>query len=343
MGTSNEKITAIKEYLFGTPDRLITFISIIVTLASIILTIFLWSFPEKVPQLIILRDIVVLFSLIFMSALLLYKYTRRELHLNTLNNGLKLSNTRLNKQFSNFHSIVHKFRNDLFQHYIDRIPNEIVVSDKEKIVFEKICHSITVEVKKIMKEYLESKEIKLEDDLCVTVKLTLTSKNILDLYGLSFDQDIRKKLKKNRSWVITVYRDPETYEKHREKRDVGGRIYSVEKNTAFALIFNDKEQIFAKDNLQALGDTYKNENPHWKEQYNSTIVAPIRFYITAKSGYRCFGFIAIDSMNRKNEQLFENEEAKYIIGHAADLMANFFLTLSIARTTACLPSENHPT
>ena len=112
---------------------------------------------------------------------------------------------------------------------------------------------------------------------------------------------------------------------------MGNRIYSVERNTAFIHIFQEREQVFARDDLQLLGNAYKNENTSWKKQYNATIVAPIRYSIPEKGDYRCFGFIAIDSLNAGNKNIFENEEAKYIIGHAADLMANFFLALSIAK------------
>jgi len=325
---------SLKEYLIGTPDRVYSFISVIVGLLSIILTVFLWKFPEKIPELIIIRDIIVICLLLLVSGLLLCKYIRRESYLNNLNDRLKSSNNRLNKQFSNFHSIVHKFRNDIFQHYINKIPDEIIVSNAEKGTFEKICHSVTIEVKKVMIDYLESRNIHLKDDLCVTVKLTLKSNNIIDLYGETFDKKLKKTLlRNNKMWVITVYRDPETYEKHREKRDVGSRIYSVEKNTAFKNIFHDKEQVFANDNLEMLGDNYKNENTSWKKQYNSTIVAPIRYFSPEKNAYRCFGFIAIDSMNTCNEKIFENEEAKYIIGHAADLIAIFFLMLSLSKIT----------
>ena len=133
--------------------------------------------------------------LLLASGLLLYKYMRRESYLNQLALSLQSSNERLNRQFSNFHSIVHKFRNDLFQHY--KIPDEITVTEKEQRVFERVCHPITMEVKRVISDYLESRNIYLGDDLCVTVKLTLSSRNIIDLYGASFDKAVKRKLRKN--------------------------------------------------------------------------------------------------------------------------------------------------
>jgi hypothetical protein len=222
-------------------------------------------------------------------------------------------------------------------HYLNRIPEEIIVTENDRWAFEKVCHSITIEVKKLMLDYLESRNIVLQENMCVTVKLTLSSKNIIDLYDRAFNKQLKRKLKRNQQWIITVYRDPETYEKYREKREVGNRIYDVQRNTAFIHIFQDREQVFANDDLRALGDAYKNENERWSEQYNATIVAPIRYSVPEKGKYRCFGFIAIDCLNVRKENLFENEEAKYIIGHAADLMANFFLALSIAKPTPSTP------
>jgi hypothetical protein len=332
---TKERLLSLKEYLVGTPDRIYSFISVLLGLLSIVLTVFLWEFPEKIPGLIIIRDIIVICVLLLVSGLLLYKYIRRESYLNRLTMRLQASNDRLNKQFSNFHSIVHKYRNDVFQHYLHKIPEEIVVTKRERDTFEKICHSVTMELKRVILDYLESRNVSLKDDLCVTVKLTLSSKNIIDLYGAAFDKTIKRKLRKNQQWVITVYRDPETYERYRENREVGNRIYCIERNTAFIHIFQEREQIFAKDDLSILGDAYKNENPCWERQYNSTLVAPIRYSVPEKGGYRCFGFIAVDSMNTERKNIFETEEAKYIIGHIADLMANYFLTLSIDKPTAC--------
>lgn len=280
-----------------------------------------------------LRDIIVICILLLVSGLLLYKYIRRESFLNRLTMRLQASNDRLKKQFSNFHSVVHKYRNDVFQHYLHKIPEEIVVTKKERDTFEKICHSITMELKRVILDYLESRNVNLKDDLCVTVKLTLSPENIIDLYGASFDKSIKRKIRKNKQWVITVYRDPETYEKYRENREVGSRIYSIQRNTAFIHIFQEREQIFASDDLTALGDAYKNENPCWDQQYNSALVAPIRYSIPEKGNYRCFGFIAVDSMNAERKRIFESNEAKYIIGHAADLLATYFLILSVDKPT----------
>lgn len=323
-----------KYYLVGTWDRAYSFVNASLAALSIMLTIVLWQFPEKVPILIIIRDIVVVCVLLLTSGLLLYKYMKRESYLTDLTARLQASNDRLNKQFGNFHSVVHKYRNDVFRRYLDKVPEEIVVTEIERDTFERICHSLTMDVKKIFFDYLESRNIYLKDDLCVAVKLTLSLNNIIELYGRAFDEDIQRKLQDNSQWVITVYRDPETYEKHRESREVGLRIYSIEKNTAFRNIAQDRQNIFASNDLLSLGSAYNNENPDWKSKYNAALVAPIRYSVPEKNEYRCFGFLAVDSLNAEKQNIFETEEAKCIIGYVVDLMATYFLVLSVDKAAS---------
>lgn len=128
----------VKKYLLGTPDRILSSISVVLGLISIFLTIFLWKFPEIVPPLIVLRDVIVLLILLLVSGILLYKYARRESYLAALTQDLSSSNRRLFRQFENTHFIVHKFRSDLFHYYLKRVPCEISVTADEKKLFERI-------------------------------------------------------------------------------------------------------------------------------------------------------------------------------------------------------------
>lgn len=168
------------------------------------------------------------------------------------------------------------------------------------------------------------------DDVCVTIKLTLSGSEIVEYYGASLREAEKQKIVSKNQWVVTVFRDPDSYELFRDKREVGRNVYDVERNTAFIHIFKEKKAYFCCDDLDALGAVYLNENPTWKDQYNATIVAPIRY---AKDGgeYRCFGLLAVDSMNSRRLKLFENDEAAHIIGHAADLLATYFLALSLSK------------
>ncbi len=75
----------------------------------------------------------------------------------------------------------------------------------------------------------------------------------------------------------------------------------------------------------------QNESDDWRSFYNATLVAPIRYSDQDGANYRCFGYIAVDSLNTDKSNLFENDDAKHIIGHVADLIANYFLTLSLCK------------
>ncbi len=347
------------EYLFGTPDRIYTFISIMISLLSFFGSLLLpLMFPEKIPYLIIFRDLFIFILLSSMCVFIFYKYARRDIFLSKLNQELVKSNNDLNnkindlqneiddshsmfnvklnskleEQYFYFHKIVHKFRDDIFRFYINDMPSEFTLSEKGKTAFLRICHSITSSVKKTMIEYLISKDVYLKecDDLCVTVKLMLESNNIISLYDKTLDRDVRTSIDKKNNWIITVYRDPSTYEKWREEREVGSMIYSIEDNSAFMHIYMNKKSFFRCDDLASMGDAYINENQSWKEKYNATIVVPIRYYCKENGIYKLFGFISIDSLNRDKNNLFTNNAARYIVGHSADLMASFFLASSIA-------------
>lgn len=320
---------ATKEYLFGTWDRRYTFISACLSVISIGITIFLWKFPGKIPILIVIRDIIILFGLFIISGVLLGKYIRKEQHLTQMIENLKISNTNLSQLASHFHSVNHKFRNDFFSHFYSLAKETGDFFEEDRNRFEKMCHSITTEVKNTFIDFFKAQQIDISKDIVITVKLAISYSCILNLYGQNLSKDQINKIKNKDQWMLTVYRDPDSYEKHKGVREVGVKLYDIDKNTAFIHILRQKKNVFSCNNLTALGDTYLNENQKWKEFYNSTAVAPIRFYDDNADRYMCFGMIAVDSKNESNNDLYENEETKHILGHAADLLANYFLTLSI--------------
>jgi len=328
---NREKIHNLKNYLLGTPDRVYTFVSVVLSILSIVFTVITWQFPERVPLLIIIRDITVLSLLLLTSGTLLWKYARREQYLISANANLDYSNKRLSKQFENFHSLVHKFRCDVFSRYKNYIKEDVLVDTKSKATFEKLCHSATTDLKAAFTEFILSTGVDWDDDLCVSVKLTASPDALLSALGNIIDKNKKTSIKKKKKWVYTAYRDPISFEHFRDNREVARAFYSIDGNSAFDHVYNQKHDTYACNDLSALGKTYKNENPRWKEFYNSTILAPIRYNDTANGQYYCFGFIAIDSMNTRKNNLFENTEARHIVGHCADLMAIFFLTLAIVK------------
>ena len=331
----DRELKTLKDYLWGTPDRLYTFISIIIGLISIGLTLLLWKSPQPIPTFIIIRDCLVVVLLFLITAILIIKYVKRESSLvkeiEELNKRVDDLFNILSKEFEHFHMINHKLRNDIFSSYKDYIDTDLILDAQKKQIFDKICHSITSEVKKIFLDFFEARGIELKDNLAVTIKLTLPSREVIRLLEDKIKKHQKKKLRQQKELIITAYRDPETYEEFRDKREICQTIYSIPRNTAFIHIFQERRNIFCCDDLEALGDTYLNENGDWKTYYNSTIVAPIRFKSKNDNHFRYFGLLAVDCLNRNKENLFENDESKHIVGHAVDTLANLFLMLIIGR------------
>lgn len=322
-----------KDYLFGTRDRIYTFISIIISILSIGLTFYTYKYPENTSYIIIIRDVLVVCVLLSTTILLIFKYMQREQYLVAAKENLEKSNSRLSKQFNNFHNIIHKYRCDVFLNYIDYINEDIFIDNKNIQAFKKIQHSITSDLRELYCDFLLSKGIDIKDDISVAVKL-ISSKDALISSFKNSRTITEQQLKilqdsKSNKFVITSYRDPKTFESKRESREVNTNFYSITANTAFDHIYTHKNSFYASDNLCSLGVTYKNENTYWKSCYNSTIVAPIRFNNAKQDKVFCFGFITIDSINKEKMKLFEYEESIHIIGHCADLMAIFFLTVAL--------------
>ncbi len=249
---NNKKLNILRDYLFGTPDRVYTFISVILSVSSIGITVYTYKYPEKIPELIVTRDIIVVAMLLLTSGALLWKYMRREQHLVAAVKNLEDSNQRLSKQFENFHMLTHKYRNDVFLHYIKYVTEDILVDQKSKNTFEKICHSITSDLRTVYKQFLLSKCIDIGDDISVSIKLTVSPDILIDILGAKLDKSAKKNIKKKKKWVYTAYRDPHTFEKLRDQREVTQSFYSIEGNTAFDLTYSHKNEVYACDDLVKL-------------------------------------------------------------------------------------------
>lgn len=230
--------------------------------------------------------------------------------------------------------MIHEFRSDLFRGYLENKNNDFnnfKLSKKDKRFFEGLCLSFTTKLKEIITVYLESKGIRISEDICVTVKLAMQSSALLELYENSLREEDKRVLETNEGlWIVSAYRNVRDV---RANREVGGRLYNVEKNTAFLNILRNDDSLFVSDDLEKLGSSYKNENPNWRNQYNATMVSPIRYRGSDNKPY-CFGFIAVDCLNKDKKNVFDNNGMKDILGSASDLMAIFFLTSLIAQLSS---------
>lgn len=242
----------------------------------------------------------------------------------------KIANEKLSKQFKNFHSQVHKFRDDTFK-YIQRFTNiTTIATTRQRKIFDRLCHAITSDVKNILEEYFHSKQFYLEDKISISIKLTLEIEKIIEYCGKNLSNTEKEKLREQTKFVITAYRDPDTYESYRERRETRRKIYSITYNTAFNAIINGMQRCFISNNLKGYPE-YKNENSDWEKYYNATIVCPIRYWNEKLRNWDIIGLIAADSLNGQKLEIFNGEECLHILGHAADMLATYFLMLSLKR------------
>ena len=300
---------------FSTFDRAIATLSCVLAFISVALTVIFIRIPgSKIPGFIVARDIAILAGLTSLSLFLLYKYARREI---TITTQIEF----LSQQFKYSHDIVHSFRNELFKGYFQaRLPE---MTHAELRTLRHICDFVTNGVRESLVEYFKSIGIDLDNDISISVKLLMSPDEVIQVVLPKLSQDQKDNIRTKPHWIITVYRDHNTHMHHTE-REKATKIYDVDKNSAFHHIVTSGNAYFRSNDLQSL-DNYDNENPNWRQQYNSTLVVPIRYVSVDDSQAYCYGLLTVDSLNPNNHRLYDRDECQYILGHAADLLATYFL------------------
>jgi hypothetical protein len=310
----------LQDRFFGNWDRTLTSISFSATIVGAVITISLVTYPDKIPQYIVVRDLLFWTALILTSLVVVIKYVSREAQ-------IRSEKDLLSDQFRLSRDLARNYRNELFHGYFQPNIQRHKFTETERKIFRHLCSQITDSVKTSFYEYFRSRGIKIGNDLSVSVKLILTSEEVLDRFTLG--QEEQKRVQSKDQWITTFHRDYYTYN-HIDGRETGVEIYDIDKNTAFRHLIRFKESEFFHNNLQSLGVSYENENKNWYRYYNATLAVPIRYLSDDGRYYRCYGVLAIDSLNKKKiEDLYNNIECKYILDHAADLLATFFLFLEI--------------
>jgi hypothetical protein len=323
-------VSAIRDKLFGTWDRGVATISISITVIGAGITVFYVKNPDKIPEYIAFRDFVLWFALILLSLFLVAKYYFREAVIQRQKNFLS-------EQFKLSHDLVHNYRNNLFKNFYQPKVQQHKLTERDWMIFRELCSSITEGVKDSFSEYFRSRGIGIGIDLSVSVKLLITPQEVLNRF--TFNQEKQQQILAEDQWVITVFRDHYTYN-HVYSRETNVTIYDIDKNTDLRRIVRNNESEFFNNDLQSLKNAYENENNNWSKYYNATLVVPIRYLSPESRQHRCYGLLAVDSLNsQKRKDLYNDEECKYILGHAADLLATFFLLLELTelKQTQAIP------
>ncbi len=353
MGTLLKKI-------FGKLDNALAAISIIMSTVSTTATIFLVALPDKVPWFILVRDIAVFITLLAVILFLAIKYMNRE---EALHNLIALRDSQaavrevelreqaafreaataerikiLSTQHKNFHYLTHHFRSTVFEAVGEerrRNARNMNMTREERRTLRQLCNYVTYHIKKALITYWKSKDIDINDDIHVAVKLVVPTGVV---------REFMPKLKPEKQalidhairnsgideFVITFYRDTDTHVNFPNREKLAD-VYTIDRNTAYHDCIRLGRPCFSSNDLVKLYQEghYHNDNPEWSNQYHATVVVPIRYMGDGEGDSVCYGVIGVDSLNLEGRELYDNEECRNIMGHAADLLATFFLLLPL--------------
>ena len=118
--------------------------------------------------------------------------------------------------------------------------------------------------------------------------------------------------------VMTTFRDHESYSSG--AREVCTAEYSIDRNTDFHHCLHNK--YYMNNNVTKGDDTYCNENTHFFEFYNCTVVVPICYVYPDRSHY--YGYLACDTLNKeKGVAPFDTKTAQILMA-TARIIAIYF-------------------
>lgn len=237
-------------------------------------------------------------------------------------------------QLTSSHQMIHKFRDHFFSDIrmqLQLARNKEIqsaqIAEISRLYYNKVCHSILIDIRNLFLDYYEARGFHLKDDLTVTVKVIIRAEQaqqILDkLKGGRADT-----LNINEKYITTGYRDPFTWEQKPERNEIRQIVYHInEENTAFDEILNHKkEYLFSNDLLKlSLSGKYRNQNPNWQKHYNSTLAVAIQYVDKGNpNAVIPYGVLAIDSLNLKGHDLFDDNITRQMLETAADTLAIMF-------------------
>jgi hypothetical protein len=320
--------------LVGSPDRKIATTSLVLGFTSLVFSMMVYTNPNPPPSYIVTRDIILVILLVFIIMFMSIKYYKKD-ELVERFRSLLAHQSNLN------HQMIHKLRDHFFSEIRLAFANkEKFRSDQieeiRRVYFRKVCHSTLTDTREVFLEYFSARGFQIDDDFTITVKTVIDvneAQGILNkLQGL--DADI---LNKSGKYIVTAYRDPYTWEKKPERNEIKQIIYRVnEENTTFNAILNEDQKYFLCNDLRKLylNDGYRNQNPNWQKCYNSVLAIPIRYrYQGNEQATILYGVLAIDSLNPRGHELFDEKTAYNILAVSADNLALMFGHLDMLQIT----------
>ncbi len=318
-------IKRLKYLLLGSPDRIITLISIIVGISGLSLSMYVYNHPNILPAYIIIRDNIIVLTLLLIVIALSFKYIKKYI---MVENFREL----VGQSLAIHHHIIHNFRD----HYFWDLRNEFFfnpnmdleqIDNLKKTHFENTCRTILSDTRDAFLKYYSTRGFRVGDDLTVTVKIIIEAEDARKILNAIKGEDASK-LKQSKLYMVTGYRDPNTWGTKPERTEIMQIIYNIdEENTTFDELVNKGENFFLSNNLKKDNQQkkYKNQNPNWQNSYNSVLAVPIRY--RRQNDHRAsliYGIISVDSLNPYLYELFDKENTFHLLAASADLLAMMF-------------------
>lgn len=339
MGGNVERRSA-RRFFFGSYDRAVGTFGIIFSFISTVTTLILLKLSDNmIPRFIVIRDVSILIGLLCVIVFLALKYSEARVTIddqqeiiNDLNDQIEKtlieSLDRFSNAFKSAHGVVHEYRDELFDHYHNFVGDYYLTGDEINLI-RHVFYNITYSVRDSLLKYFRYRGIDIGEDVSVSVKLVLPTDTILERFS-RLSEETKNKFRAKENWIITIYRDHYTHHYHKE-REVLRAIYDIGDNTIHDLIVNGEKDSYICNNLRDLGTAFKNTNPGWEEQYNATIAVPIRYRDPDDQHSKCYGLITADSKNPQDIDDLYDQACFEIMSHAANLLATFFLSMTLAQ------------
>lgn len=327
-------VKRIKFFLFGSPDRVIASVSLVIGIIGTILSALTLVAPETPPLYIITRDIIILAGLIGTLIAFAIKYFKKDSMVEDFRETFT-------QQSEYHHHMIHNFRD----HYFWDIRNELLINPNmtlpqldmmQKTYFDNVCRTILTDTRDIFLKYYRSRGFRLNQDLSLTVKIVVPAESAQEILN-AIKGDKAEILSNKIQHLLTGYRDPHTYGSKPERSEVRATVYQVnEENTTFDSIANRGNNFYFSNNLKLEyeNNRYKNQNPNWQKHYNSVLAVPIRYKRHSDSRANLiYGFLSIDSMNSHGYDLFDDKHTFNLLAASADLLAIMFGNFDMLQLT----------
>jgi hypothetical protein len=318
-------IKKLRYLLFGSPDKTITTISLVVGIAGLILSALAYKYPTPSPWYLVVRDNTVILTLLLIITAFSVKYFKKD---SMVEDFREL----VSQQLASHHHMIHNFRD----HYFWDIRNEFAVNpnmDSKQIdimkqsYFENVCRTILSDTRDIFLKYYSSRGFRIGNDLALTIKLVVPADDAQTILN-TIKGEKADTLNRTMDYIVTGYRDPNTWGTKPERTEIMQIIYHInDENTAFDEIVHKGKNFFLSNNLQKdyQKGQYKNQNPNWQNSYNSVLAIPIRY--RRQGDHRAtliYGIIAIDSLNPSLYELFDEKNTFHLLAASADILALMF-------------------